>query len=138
MAEIVTFRLRGMAELDAALKRVGYAIARKIADKALKKAIDPIVEEAKRLVPVKTGALQKSISSNPDPDHGPEERAVLMGVVPPVSRRAHFTEFGTIRSAAHPFIRPAFDAEAQRSLVILGEEVGARLEQEAESGYRKP
>lgn len=60
---------------------------------------------AKRLCPVDTGRLRASISHEIQTDsHG------LIGVVGSNVEYASFVEFGTSRSRAQPYLRPALDA----------------------------
>lgn len=51
----------GLAELDKALGQLPKATARNVLKRTLTKAAAPIVDEAKRLVPVKSGKLKNSI-----------------------------------------------------------------------------
>lgn len=113
----VTFELKGGKEMEALLKDLGPKIASRLGDKALRAAAKPIVREAKRLVPVRTGELRKSIVAVASKrGRQADERLVEIGFKPPASRRAHFIEYGTSRAAAHPFIRPAMDARASEAL----------------------
>lgn len=89
-------------------------------DQALISSADEVVKEAKRLVPVRTGMLRAGIARS-DPRMGRTgERMIAVGIKPPVSRRAHFTEFGTVRSAAQPFLRPAMDGKSLSNINLMG------------------
>lgn len=89
------------------------------------------MEEAKRLVPVLTGALKRSITyTMPEGGSRSHTRVVLIGFKPPVSRRAHITEFGTKRSAAKPFLRPALDGQAGKAITAMGAEIKSVLDSE--------
>lgn len=125
----VTFEIQGAKEMEALLKDLGPKVATRLGDKALRAAARPIIKEAKRLVPVRTGQLKRSIVAAKG-NNKQTEREVLIGFKPPVSRRAHFTEFGTSHSAAHPFIRPAMDARAQDALNAMVDALATGIERE--------
>jgi HK97 gp10 family phage protein len=117
----VTFEIEGAKEIEALLRDMGPKVATRIGDKALKAAARPIVKEAKRLVPVKTGRLRRSITARKGKSDGPAERSVVIGFKPPGRRYAHLVEFGTSHSAAKPFFRPALDARARDALAAMTE-----------------
>jgi HK97 gp10 family phage protein len=118
----IKFTIKGGKELDSSLRELGPRVASRGGDKALRAAARVIVREAKRLVPVRTGDLKRSITYTPSTKgRGSNERLVLIGFKPPVSRRAHFTEYGTVKSSAKPFMRPAMDARAQDALNVMAE-----------------
>lgn len=60
----VTVSVDGLKELDAALGMLPKATARNVLKRTLNKAAQPVVEEAKRLTPVRTGKLRDSIMSS--------------------------------------------------------------------------
>jgi len=125
----VTFKIEGAKEMEALLKDLGPKVATRLGDKALRAAAKPIIQEAKRLVPVRTGQLKRSIVGVGGKNKQ-TEREVLIGFKPPASRRAHFTEFGTRHSAAHPFMRPALDARAQDALNAMVDTLAEGIERE--------
>lgn len=55
-------RVSGFKELDAALAELPRAVAKGALTRTLRKAAEPIAEEARRLVPVDTGDLRDSIA----------------------------------------------------------------------------
>ena len=63
-------------------------------------------ERAQQLVPVKTGALRDSIEGVVDYD-----QRGFVGRVDAHDFKAGWVEFGTVRRAARPFLRPAIEAE---------------------------
>jgi len=121
MAGRLTFELKGGKELDATLKELGPKIARNLGTKAVREGAKPIVKEAKRLAPRRTGTLAKSITAVSQKSANAEELLVLIGFRPPISRRAHFVEYGTSRHPAQPFMRPAMDARAADALKAMQE-----------------
>lgn len=60
----VTVSVSGLKELDEALGNLPKATARNVLVRTLKKAADPMVDEARRLAPVRTGKLRDSIMSS--------------------------------------------------------------------------
>lgn len=118
----VTFTIKGVKQMEELLKQLGPRVACRIGDRALRAAAKPIIKEAKRLVPRRSGELRKSISGvvlkRTDQNN---QRVVLIGFRPPTSRRAHFTEFGTSHSPASPFMRPAIDTQQQAALTALAD-----------------
>ncbi len=70
---------------------------------------DAAVEYAKRIAPVRTGALRDSI----DGESGVEGTKRFLRLFATV-RYAIFPELGTVHMAAQPYLRPAIDAEAPR------------------------
>lgn len=65
---------------------------------------DLIVKEAKRLVPVDTGRLRDSITAD---TQGEASRTVATGDIVADAPYAGFVEFGTVRMAPQPYMRPA-------------------------------
>ena len=93
-------------------------------DEALIAAADRVKSEAKRLVPVRTGALQRAIDRT-DPYAGRSlERKIAVGVKRPQSRYAHFVEFGTVHNAAQPYLRPALDVTAAPNMSLIARVLG--------------
>lgn len=134
MVGTITFEIKGAAELNRVLRTIGPRSARSGGMKALRAAAKPIIAEAKRLVPVRTGDLKRSITTNPKRSRAERELTLLIGFRPPVSRRAHLTEFGTVHSKAQPFIRPALDSQAQAAIDAMGDKFWSVLNMEAKRG----
>lgn len=146
-------KVEGLKELDQALKELGIATQAKVLRGALRESVQPIAEEARRLVvrgespdglhladaiavsaPKPTGkngavAGIKMVSKNVEV--GDEELQAMFGQslrfrLP--GWRWHFTEFGTQHSAAQPFLRPAFDAKVTEAIVVFAGALRKRLE----------
>jgi len=64
---------------------------------------ETIAEKARRIVPVKTGKLQRSIKAKEDSVEVTEEYA-------------GFVEFGTEKMAAQPYLRPAIEQFSKEDL----------------------
>lgn len=151
----MTVQVEGLSALDKALGELPKATARNVLKRALTKAAQPIVEEAKRIVPVKSGTLRDSIIASPRIKNkvGNAEYSAAMreglGKAAAVSalrqarreakgqgsfaeifvgpstgalRYAHMVEFGTVKDAPQPYLRPAWDStKAQALSLIKGE-----------------
>ena len=76
---------------------------------------DRIVDGAKRLVPVDTGALRDSIRKEMSPG-APSCRVEAFGDRAAGEGYALFVEFGTRHAPAQPFLRPAASEEEPRLL----------------------
>lgn len=73
------------------------------------KTANKVRNNAKARVPVRTGALKKSIRAKYEKDK-------LSATIGPRGKNAwyaHFVEFGTVRSRAKPFMNPAWEQERQ-------------------------
>jgi HK97 gp10 family phage protein len=127
----VEFTIKGAKEMEALLKKLGPVLASKIGDQALRAGAKVIVAEAKRLVPVRTGALRDSITIMVRKPRNDKQRIVLMGFKRTASWRAHFVEFGTSHSAAKPFMRPAMDSKVGEALEEMGKVMARGLAREA-------
>lgn len=126
----VTFGIKGAKELEQILKDLGPRIASRLGDKALRAAARPIVKEAKRLVPKRTGELRRSITAVRGKGGGQNERVVQIGFKRPASRRAHLIEYGTSRSKPQPFMRPALDSQASNALRAMQDELAGGVARE--------
>jgi HK97 gp10 family phage protein len=118
-----------MAQL---LMKLGPQVARRVGAQALRAGARPVVDRAKQLVSVDTGALRESIGAElvtrgVDPDR----RVIAIGIERPVSRRMHFIEFGTAHSAAKPFMRPALDEQKENALDEMGRVLAVGIDREA-------
>ena len=133
----IDFDIQGAAEMERLLKELGPRAAVNAGRPALVAGARPIVEEAKRLVPVDTGDLRDAIAVDASSRRQGLAAAVggeigiSIGFTKPTSRRAHLTEFGTAHSAAHPFMRPAMEAKAGDALDAMGHSLQKGIESEA-------
>ncbi len=127
----IQYGLRGAREMEELLKKLGPEISNKLGDAALRAGAKPIVEEAKRLVPVRSGELRDAIAARVQRRTARDERVIHIGFLRPVSARAHLTEFGTARSAAKPFMRPAMDSRASAALGEMGKSLARGIAREA-------
>jgi HK97 gp10 family phage protein len=116
----LNFKIEGLGTILKNLRQISVGMTTIGSDQALIAAADEVVKDAKRLVPVRTGALKRNIART-DPRRGKVGgRTIDVGVKPPISRRAHFTEFGTVHNSAQPFLRPAMDSNSRRNVGLMG------------------
>lgn len=125
--------IKGAAAMESVLKQLPSKIGEGEVLGALRAGAKPIVGAAKQKVPKRSGALRKSITVR----KGSRRRAakgggqVVIGFKKPQSRRAHLTEFGTSKTAAQPFVRPAIEEKAGEAIGIIGQEMGEWIEEAA-------
>ncbi len=132
MPGVIDFEIKGAKEMERLLRELGPNVASRAGDRALRAGAKPIVAEAKRLVPVKTGELRDSIIVVGERRRkGDNERVVVIGFKMPGSRRAHLTEFGTVHAPAQPFMRPALDSKGGEALNETGRVLGKGITSEA-------
>jgi HK97 gp10 family phage protein len=119
--------LEGMGPLQRALQAAPAAV-QELASDAVTKTGFAIAQRARALVPVRTGALKAAIGSTParKTASGPSGR---VGTTTPDAWYWRFVEFGTVRTPARPFFRPAADAEADDYVARI-RAIGTQLERD--------
>lgn len=115
-----TVETTGFAELDAKLRDLrNLVIADEIMRDAMLEAAEPLAEKARAGTKRLTGDIAESIRvgdprSKRDFSASRYRRGNLsqyLAIVGSTSSAARFLEFGTYRSQAHPFLRPAVEAD---------------------------
>ena len=135
--------LSGHQQLQRRLARLSGATQRRIVRRPLASGLSVISKAAKQRVPVRYGFLKKSIGTRVRLYRG----GVWGGVGPRVGQAyvyydregrrhvpgnyAHLVEYGTRGATAHPFLRPALDANRARALGVLAAGIKKNLEKEA-------
>lgn len=128
MVGTVSYKVTGLQELERKLLGLGPAVSTRIGEDALIAAARPILATARRLVPVKTGKLKRSITTRKISARGTSLLARTIGFNAPGRFYSHLVEFGTSRSAARPFMRPAIDSNADRSILEMGRRLWTGIE----------
>ena len=148
----MAFKMTGAKELDAVLRRLPTATAKATVRRVSKRALEPVAESARGMVPVRSGDLQKSIevSGKLSKRQAKEARKAIAAGVPMAavttyvgsnSPVAHLVEFGTAPhinggrfkgshhpgTAPQPFMRPAWDANKQAVLDSLSDDLRAEI-----------
>lgn len=113
-----------MEQLIQRIEQMGKLGAR-VENKALKKAGQIIVEEAKNNVPVKTGKLKEGLKvSGVRKKNG--NKFVLAGIQKGDNSKifyGKFLEFGTSRQNAKPFMAPAYESKKNEAKEIIKQEL---------------
>ncbi len=138
-----TFKITGFAELEKALSELPKATERTVLRRVGKKALQPLLERATQLVPVDQGNLRASLvigssltsrARRADKQEPREGVRVFMGTA---NRNGVPREFGTVRTAAQPFMRPAWDGGKAEAFKIVLTDLGDEVEKAAKRAARK-
>lgn len=154
MPDIVTIKFTGMEEFAALVDEMKNDFSekdsKKILNKSIRLAMQPVLALAKQLAPVDTGALQDSLRIEARKPTTKDKRSVYVhnsdiaiGAITTApanamvkkgfadykqKARAIANEFGTAKMAAHPFMRPALEAAGQSAVDILASSFKTVLE----------
>lgn len=162
----VNARIQGLKELSASLADLKKSTQAGVLTRVLKKAAKPIADKAKELAPVDTGELRNSIgvtvvrsnagksafaaamksgASRSDAaqaardanraDAGNGAKATVLVGTP--SWRAHFSEFGTLKAPAQPFLAPALRSQEKATVGLIKETLAKEIEATARRVARK-
>ncbi|MBD2842705.1 HK97-gp10 family putative phage morphogenesis protein [Erythrobacter rubeus] len=128
----MNFRLDGLVEMIATVQRIAKPVNDERIGENAAAALEPIAEEARRLVPKDSGDLYQTIGvSNELADYETDGKAVFVGVLRAGADNgyahvfyAHFIEFGTVTNRAQPFMAPAIFKYQDLVFDILAVKVG--------------
>lgn len=131
-------KVEGLSELNFALGELPKTTAKNALKRTLLKGAKPIDEMASSMAPKLTGRLQISVITGTKltrRQRSSAYRAGTSGVVEvhvgTALSRGMFQEFGTVKMPAHPFMRPAWEANKERALKIIKTELGPEIEKAA-------
>ncbi len=131
---MITFKLEGGKELAAALKNLPDAISLRVQREALRAGAEPMRAHAASLAPRGPDAphiadnIVIGAASGKAAEEFIREDAAAIAVGPSKDFfYGFFWEYGTIKQPARPFMRPAFDTQAPRSLEIIGQRLGEAI-----------
>jgi HK97 gp10 family phage protein len=125
--------ITGDKELIETLEHLGGYALKNVMKPAVNKALTPINKEAKRLAPVRSKNLRKSI--------GKKVKATRKKVTGKITIRkgyggaakyAHMVEFGTRYMPARSFMRAAMANKKEQAMSLLREVAWYRIEQEVD------
>ncbi|RME67248.1 MAG: hypothetical protein D6782_02930 [Alphaproteobacteria bacterium] len=144
---LVKVEVDGLRDLERAMGGLSRATNRRIAGRVLKKALEPVIEMARRLAPDRDPAapgLKESLTvatriNRKYVDIPPAPTEVVRWGGPAALPHAHLVEFGTGprkrkdgRSTGimppKPFLRPAWDANERRVLETIKASLGEEIE----------
>lgn len=123
-----------MGDLLKKLRKLPERVQKKVLVGAVRAGAKPIIDEARRIVPKRTGNLAKSIGVNKRRSKG---TIVHFSVSPRKGGKydgyyGHFVEFGTKKMAPRPFMRPAFESKGEESIDAVRAYMKKRIEKEIE------
>lgn len=142
-----TVHVEGLKELDAALAELPKATAKNVMRRALRKAAQPIADQAQSMAPVQTGALQISIGVGTKLTRRQsrlhrkmfkdDKASVEMFVGAGGLAQATQQEFGNENHGPQAFMRPAWDGNKERTLEIIKTDLGDEIMKAAKRLARK-
>lgn len=123
---MITMKIEGGAELASMLNSLPRAVRLQITKAVLIEAAEPMVAVARKMAPRRPGLpdLADNIEiGNPRAGgmdkFGDEKAATVVWGPTKNFFYGYYQEWGTVHHGAHPFMRPAFDGQAERSLGII-------------------
>lgn len=123
-------KVTGFSELSRKLEKIAHAAGPRPRDLALGDAAELVLAKMQQYAPVLTGDLRNSLAIMP----GEKRDEVRVGPAGRDAWRAHFIEFGTIYSAAQPFIRPAFDVAQGEMVKAISRRMETSIRNAAKGG----
>lgn len=132
-----TVHVEGLRELDAALGELPKATGKNVLRRVLRKAAQPIADQAQAKAPIQTGALQISIGVGTKLTRRQsrlhrkmfrdDKASVEMFVGAGGLAQATQQEFGNENHGPQPFMRPAWDGNKDRALEIIKSDLGEEI-----------
>lgn len=129
------FNVTGFRELYAMLERLNSVRREEGALKrAMTDALAPTAMLVAQMAPVRTGNLKRSIIISDKKKGAAKEEGVTKVYLGASYRKgargrhAHLLEFGTVKMAPRPFLRPAWDQDSRAMLVRLSDEMRRQIE----------
>lgn len=118
-----------------ALAQFPQNIQKNVLTGAIRAGCKPILDEAKRNVPIDSGNLKKSMGIIKRKSK--DKTKVRFSVTPRRKGKydgyyAHMIEFGTSKQVAQPFMRPAFENQDNQSIEASKEYLAKRIDKEVE------
>jgi len=139
----VTFKLEGLSDLmDALTEELPKATATNVQKRALVESGAQIEQDAKRMAPRRTGFLQAEIDigsklSRRQKSINKKESKIEIYVGPPSMARGIVAEFGSIKQAPHPFMRPAWDSNKESAFSDIKKILSDEIEKARQRAARK-
>lgn len=133
-------KLTGFKELERALAELPKATGKNTLRRTAKGALEPMAARARAAAPRDTGALSLRIAVSEKRTRRAKtgfnrSTGIEMAMGPSsgegVLNYATFAEFGTIDTAAHPFMRPAWDMGADPALEYIKTNLGKEITKSA-------
>lgn len=134
--------LEGLSDLLDGLLELPKATQTSVQKRVLTKAAAPIKRDAQARAPYRTGLLKRKIvisdklSSRQKRMHKPLSKIEIF-VGPSSMARAIVGEFGSVRQAPSPFMRPAWDGNKQSALKSMRDDLAEEIEKARVRALRK-
>lgn len=143
--------LSGFRELDETFYELGKALGKGVLRRVGTRALEPMAEHARATVAVRKGFLKRSIHVGTRLARSQRQKASRSGGTFRLDAQDGVTihmgpgqdpagiqeEFGNVHQAADPFMRPAFDAEAENTIKRVGDGLWPEIEKTAARRARK-
>ena len=114
MSKFVDISMTGDKKLQAKLKKLEFNLQKKIVRNAVNRAILPVRDKAKSLVPVDSGLLRQSIKRKSGVRKGVARARIVTGTKAqlgiPIDAKGYYPaaiEYGTSKTPARSFLRKA-------------------------------
>lgn len=138
----VTWKIEGLSELLEAFEELPKATGKNVLKRVLMKAGQPIADDARANARVLKGRLQRSYGvstklSRRQATLHKKESAVEVFAGPGALVQAITEEFGTAHQAAHPTMRPAWDANKRTALDSIAQDLDDEIQKAAQRIARK-
>jgi HK97 gp10 family phage protein len=148
MAEFVTAEVTGLRELERNLNQLAEAVARKVLRKAARDAMGKMKTKIQAAAPVGRKPLRKGrtirlsegilmgIKIVGEGVHGASIRVVVGLRKRPRERwvgYGRYVEFGTVKIAAHPWMRPTWDSNKDQLLTDFADNLEEGITDSAEA-----
>ena len=140
MAKVVTVKVEGLSDLGARMKGLSEDMNKRIARAATAAGAVVIRGAAQQKVAVDTGNLKKNIIVKRIPAGEAQLTSehivtVRQGKLTAKQKGSglqdafygRFVEYGTVKMAARPFLRPAYDENKERAVQAIKDRIAARL-----------
>lgn len=124
---MLNFDLSGIEDAVAAFRRIGSSVTDDTITPEAMKALEPVLETARQLVPRDTDELHDSLVIGNRLHDAPERGkggSVYVGVLQGQALHGWFVEGGTVHMQAQPFLGPAFEQHRDLIVDVLGKGAG--------------
>ena len=121
----ISAKLSGASEIGRVLDQLPRKLGEKALNAALRKGVRLVQASAKARAHGLTGKVRKNIRIHKL--RSPSGGARLDLILAKKGFYGIFHEFGTATVPAHPFMRPAFDENAEKAIAAIGDEAGKQV-----------
>ena len=138
-------RTHGFKELDRALGDLKKTTAKSVGVRVLKKAGQPIADDAKANAPRLSGDTAESIHVGTKLSRSQKKAKRKAGskhfaevhVGPSADEKGHLKEFDIEHAEGQPFMRPAWEGNKAKALHIIAAELGKEIQKAVQRAARR-